>query len=69
MEERTLFFGREALLPYQWPMMAITNNFTTNWVEFGHIFLLITSKELSWIQKVQICGILAYFLIININIA
>ena len=38
-EKRTLFFGREALLPYQWPMMAITNNFLTNWVEFGHIFL------------------------------
>ena len=32
-------FGTEALLPYQWPMMAITNNFPTNWVEFGHIFL------------------------------
>ena len=43
-EKRTLFFDTEALLPNQRPMMAITNNFPTNLMDFGHIFIWITLK-------------------------
>ena len=67
-EKRTLFFDTEALLPNQRPMMAIINNFPTNWVEFGHIFIWITLKKLSWIQKGQFCGSLIKNAVIGADI-